>query len=90
MTVKTITKYPAIIDGERGTYGVVIPDLEACGMGATVDEVLADAAQALPEYLAVLREHGQKIPSPSALDEISLAEGEMLAYVILGEQAEHN
>ena len=85
MSVKTMTKYPAIIDGERGAYGVVIPDLGACGMGATVDEALADAAQALPEYLAVLREHGQDIPAPSALVDISLAEGEMLAYVILEE-----
>jgi predicted RNase H-like HicB family nuclease len=85
MSVTTMTKYPAIIDGERGAYGVVIPDLGACGMGATVDEALADATQALPEYLAVLREHGEDIPSPSALEDIALAHGEMLAYVILEE-----
>ena len=80
-----MTKYPAIIDGERGAYGVVIPDLGACGMGGTVDEALADATQALPEYIAVLREHGKDVPSPSALEDIALAHGEMLAYVILEE-----
>ena len=83
MRVKT--KYPSIIDGEPGAYGVVIPDLGTCGMGVTVDEALADATQALPEYLAVLREHGEDVPPPSALEDIALADGEMLAYVILEE-----
>ena len=64
MTEK-VTKYPAVIDGERGAYDVVIPDLRgAYAMGATVDEALADAEDMLPEFLDVLREHGDPIPPP--------------------------
>ena len=83
MTEK-ITKYPAVIDGERGAYGVVIPDLRgAYAMGATVDEALADAEDMLPEFLDVLREHGDPIPPPSAAEDVELRPGEMLAFVRL-------
>ena len=78
-------KYPAIIDGERGAYGVVIPDMPGacCAMGSTVDEALADAEEMLPEYVAVLEEKGVAIPPPSAMAAIELGPGEMLAYVTL-------
>ena len=78
-------KYPAIIDGERGAYGVVIPDMPGacCAMGSTVDEALADAEAMFPEYVAVLEEKGVAIPPPSAVADIELASGEMLAYVTL-------
>ena len=78
-------KYPAVIDGERGAYGVVIPDMPGacCAMGSTVDEALADAEAMLPEYVAVLEEQGVPIPPPSAITDIELAAGEMLAYVTL-------
>ena len=83
MTEK-VTKYPAVIDGERGAYGVVIPDLRgAYAMGATVDEALADAEDMLPEFLDVLREHGDPIPLPSAAEDVGLRPGEMLAFVTL-------
>ena len=79
-----IVKYPAVIDGERGAYGVVIPDLRgAYAMGATVDEALADAEDMLPEFLEVLREHGTPIPTPSAAEDVKLRPGEMLAFVTL-------
>ena len=62
MTEK-VTKYPAVIDGERGAYGVVVPDLRgAYAIGATVDEALADTEDMLPEFLDVLREHGTPFP----------------------------
>lgn len=84
MTDEKITKYPAVIDGELGAYGVVIPDLRgAYAMGATVDEALADAEDMLPEFLDVLREHGDPIPPPSALEDVELRPGEMLAFVRL-------
>ena len=83
MTEK-VTKYLAVIVGERGAYGVVIPDLRgAYAMGATVDEVLADAEDMLPEFLDVLREHGDAIPLPSAAEDVELRPGEMLAFVTL-------
>ena len=77
-------KYPAVIDGERGAYGVVIPDLRgAHAMGATVDEALTDAEDMLPEFLDVLREHGAPVPPPSSAEDVVLQPGEMLAFVTL-------
>ena len=54
-------KYPAIIDGELGAYGVVIPDMPGvCGaMGATVDEVLVHAEEALSEFVEMLEADGK-------------------------------
>ena len=84
MTEEKIIKYPAVIDGERGAYGVVIPDLRgAYAMGATVDEALADAEDMLPEFLDVLRENGAPVPPPSAAEDVTLRPGEMLAFVTL-------
>ena len=84
MTDQKIIKYPAVIDGELGAYGVVIPDLRgAYAMGATVDEALADAEDMLPEFLEALRESGVSIPSPSATEDVTLQPGEMLAFVRL-------
>ena len=37
-------RYPALIDGEAGAYGVVFPDLPGCvAMGSTIDEALGNA-----------------------------------------------
>ena len=84
MTDEKIIKYPAVIDGELGAYGVVIPDLRgAYAMGSTVDEALADAEDMLPAFLEVLQESGIPIPSPSAAEDVTLQPGEMLAFVTL-------
>ena len=80
-----MVKYPAVIDGERGAYGVVIPDIPGacCAMGYTVDEALADAEEALAEFFHILGEKGIPIPPPSPIDAIHLEPGEMIAYVPL-------
>ena len=54
-------------------------------MGATVNEALADIEDMLPEFLDVLREHGDAIPSPSAAEDVVMRPGEMLAFVTLRE-----
>ena len=37
-------RYPALIDGDEGAYGVVFPDIPGVGaMGHTVDEALGHA-----------------------------------------------
>ena len=41
-------RYYALIDGEAGGYGIVFPDLPGCtAMGATIDEAIGNAAEAL-------------------------------------------
>jgi hypothetical protein len=44
-----MVRYPAVVDGKRGAYGVVVHGIPgACvAMGDTVDEALADAEEAL-------------------------------------------
>ena len=81
---KTI-KYPAVIDGERGAYGVVVFDIPGacCAMGATVDEALAEAEVALADFVKLMEENGETIPAPSAIDDVELEAGEMVAYVSL-------
>ena len=80
-----MTKYPAVIDGEKGAYGVVIPDIPgACvAMGRTVDEALAGAEEVLAEFVELILADGDQIPKPSAAEDLELEPGEMVAYVTL-------
>ena len=75
--------FPAVIDGELGAYGVVIPDMPGvcCAIGNTVDEALAHAEEALIDLLTMLEEDGEDLPQPSAPEDLELATGEMVAYV---------
>lgn len=84
-----MTRYPAVIDGELGAYGVVIPDMPGacCAMGDTVDEALANAEDVLAEFLEVLEADGIPVPPTSALGDVTLEDGEMVAYVTLKEAA---
>ena len=37
-----MSRYIALVDGKKGAYGVVVPDLPGCyAMGKTIDEALA-------------------------------------------------
>jgi len=64
-----MARYIALIDGKAGNYGVVFPDLPGCtAMGKTMDEALANAADALRDWADVTEENGGKIPRPGALE----------------------
>ena len=64
-----MVQYPAVIEGDRRAYGVVIPDMpgSCCAMGATVDEALANSEHALADFVGLLREQGEAVPTPRAL-----------------------
>ena len=63
------TRYGAVVDGKRGAYGVVIPDLPGCtAMGKTVDEALANAASAAVAWAVVARADGCPIPKPRPIE----------------------
>ncbi len=85
MAVATSLRYPAIIDGELGGYGVVIPDIPGvCGaMGDTVDEALANAAEVLQIFVELMEERKEVVPPPSDPADLKLEPGEMVAYVPL-------
>jgi predicted RNase H-like HicB family nuclease len=64
-----MARYVALIDGQAGGYGVVFPDLPGCAaMGKTMDEALANAADALRDWAEVTEESGGKIPRPRVLE----------------------
>lgn len=87
-----MSRYFALIDGKAGAYGVVFPDLPSCtAMGRTMDEVLANAADAVRDWADVTEESGGKIPRSRSLEALrrdpevkaALAEGAGLATVPL-------
>jgi len=87
-----MTRYLALVDGEAGAYGVVIPELEGCtAMGDTMEAALANAVDAMRDWVQVVEEDGGTIPQPRRLEEVrqdaevieALAEGAMLTTVAL-------
>ena len=61
-----MTGYIALVQKDPGTsYGVSFPDVPGCiSAGDTLDEALANAAQALAGHLALMRADGDPIPRP--------------------------
>ncbi len=66
-----MTSYTALIDGKAGAYGVSFPDLPGCtAMGATLDEAIVNAADAMRDWADVTVEKHGVIPEPRALEEL--------------------
>jgi predicted RNase H-like HicB family nuclease len=64
-----MTSYTALIDGKAGAYGVHFPDLPGCAaMGATLEEAIVNAADAMRDWVDVTVEKGGVVPEPSALE----------------------
>ena len=61
----------ALIHGEPGNYGISFPDVPGCiSAGASLDEVLANGAEALAFHLEGMAEDGDEAPVPRTLDAI--------------------
>ena len=74
--------YPVLIDGEPGGYGVVFPDLPGCvAMGATREEALGNAEEALMDWIESMKSHAQTIPGPSDSQSIHVPGGSSLEFV---------
>lgn len=87
-----MTRYLALIDGEAGAYGVVVPDLPGCTSGGeTLDEALSNAVEAVRLWCEDARVEGEALPTPRSLEALrvdpeiaaALAEGAILAAVPL-------
>jgi predicted RNase H-like HicB family nuclease len=81
-------RYTVLIDGRKGAYGVVVPDLPGCtAMGRTVEEALANAVSAMRDWTEITEEAGGIVPAPRDPESIgvdaeiraALAGGAMLA-----------
>lgn len=60
-----------LIHGEPGSFGISFPDVPGCiSAGATLDETLANGADALAFHLEGMAEDGGPPPVPRSLDAI--------------------
>ena len=77
-------RYPALIDGEEGAYGVTFPDLPGIvAMGATVDQALMRAEEALRDYVLEAQRDGDAVKPPSAIESMATPPGSALVFVPL-------
>lgn len=81
-------RYPALIDGKKGAYGVAFPDLPGIvAMGDTIDEALINAEEALRDYATETEIDGDAIARPCELDEVVVDPGQILTAVPLIRQS---
>jgi predicted RNase H-like HicB family nuclease len=87
-----MARYVAIVDGKPGAFGVVVPDLPGCTSGgATVDEAVRNAVEAVMLWIEDATADGEKIPNPRSAEKLcddpdvaaALKRGGILAYVPL-------
>lgn len=79
-----MTRYPALIDGEKGAYGVSFPDLPGIvAMGKTVDEALVNAEEALRDHAIEAERDGRRPTAPSAMEDVEAPAGSALVSVPL-------
>ena len=77
-------RYPALIDGDAGAYGVVFPDIPGVGaMGHTVDEALMNAMAVLVDYAIETERDGEELAPPSPFESIETPEGNRRVLVML-------
>ncbi len=81
-------RYPALIDGTKGAYGVSFPDLPGIvAMGKTIDEAMMNAEEALRDYAIETETDGEVIEQPSELEQVSTEPGQVLTTVPLIRQS---
>ena len=85
-----MTRYVALIDGKRGAYGVVVPDLSGCtSAGKTTDQAYRNAIEAVRLWVEDAEADGEKLPRPRTLEALradpeiaaALAEGAAITIV---------
>ena len=77
-------RYPALIDGDEGAYGVVFPDIPGVGaMGNTIDEALLNAEDALRDYAIEAERDGEELAVPSPFQTIQTPTGNQLVSIPL-------
>lgn len=65
------TRYIGLLDGKKGAYGIVVPDLPGCvAMGKTVDEALRNAVAAATDWAEDALADGERLPLPRTRDAI--------------------
>ena len=79
-----MARYPALIDGERGAYGVTFPDSPGIvAMENTLDDALVNVEEALRDYAVEAERDGAAIESPSAIESVTIPTGSAFVSVPL-------
>ena len=79
-----MVRYPTLIDGEEGAYGVVFPDIPGvAAMGRTGDEAMLNAEAALQDYTIEAERDGDELASPSPFQSVETPKGSRLVSVAL-------
>ena len=77
-------RYVALIDGRAGAYGVIVPDLPGCSSGgATIDDAVANAQEAVALWAEEMAAQGGKVPEPRSPEAV-LADPEIAAAILEG------
>ncbi|MGE3628087.1 MAG: type II toxin-antitoxin system HicB family antitoxin [Hyphomicrobiales bacterium] len=79
--------YPACLEKEPDSaYGVTFPDLPGCvSAGATAEEALVNAHEALAGHIALMVEDGDTLPKPTPVERVvSDPEVAMIAVSVIG------
>ena len=77
-------RYPALIDGKSGAYGVTFPDLPGIvAMGVSVDEAMIHAEEALRDYALEAEREGVDVVPPSAIESVKPEAGSALVSIPL-------
>ena len=77
-------RYPALLDGEKGAYGVTFPDFPGIvAMGGTIDEVLVNAEEALRDHVTETEKDGDSVEPPTPIEQVATPAGCALVAVPL-------
>ena len=77
-------RYPALMDGEIGGYGIAFPDLPGCAaMGLTVEDAIVNAEDAMRDWVEEMEKRGREIAPPSPFESIDVPQGCQLVSVPL-------
>ena len=79
-----MSRFPALIDGKKGAYGVTFPDLPGIvAMGKTIDEAMVNAEEALRDYVIEAEKDKEAIVPPSDLERVETQVGQTLVSIPL-------
>src|SRR5664280_2466068 len=77
-------RYIALVDGNAGAYGVVVPDLPGCtSAGPTTDEALRTAVEAVRLWVEDAIDDGEALPRPRSVEALR-ADPEIAAALAAG------
>ena len=77
-------RYIALVDGNAGAYGVVVPDLPGCtSAGPTTDEALRNAVEAVRLWVEDAIDDGEALPPPRSVEALR-ADPEIAAALAAG------